>query len=368
MLYRYLLLASLLFAVSTKAQTRGLDLIGLAMLDVDMIAEELPQGHAVGILDGTFGDPAPAMDRLLSTGKVSMWRVHLLNGPCHRNKNCASDEPKIGDIAAMQRRAAKWEKLYKKYPDIPYFISPVLEHDEKDPRKVLGWVTKIREAAPNARIIVNAFMGATLPDIQVERHGYGGNRAAVVSPDGIDVTDMNIDKLKRENRSATILFSWTRGFNLRSQGGSFVPPKERKAKITRANLQGAIHILDDKPAPPVKAPASCRTARKFEGEEIYKPLAEDYPSPPDVRANKPVAILKATGKTLKAISPDGRDIGKFGYYGNYPGGLNRFYSGYNGGNQHGYELEKLSPWIYLQDERRNCYGPLNGFRRNGKYK
>lgn len=345
-----------------------------------MIAKEIESESAIGVLDGTFGDVAPALDKLLATGKVSMWRAHLINGTCWRNRVCEKGEPRPNDIPAMQKRAAKFEALYKKYPHIPYFLSPVLEHDEKDPRVVQNWVQKVREAAPNAGIVISAFSGATLPGIRVEKHGNQA-KGDIISNDGESLFDAPPTYC---SGAKTICFGWINRYNLRVTGEkTFTPPSKRKHRASRDDVRQVTRILRPLTPKPA-APKACKNTIDIVAPELWKTNAEDYGNG-DARGNRPLLIGKTQTSRMTILAPDGREVGCTKYYGRYADTkLNRHYEGSCSGKSPVKLMDDAkSEWMFLKDrglcmkkdpktkdcvEWENTCRRINAIRRLGYYR
>lgn len=343
---------------------KGVDILGLAMQDVGMICGTIPPNTALGFLQYTFGDAFPAARQCLKTGKVSAFRVHCSNGPCARNRNCDTEEPKANDLKSLTKCAVNAQSLYNDFGK-PCYISPRVEHDEKDKKLVNQWFSVIKANAPNCIPVISAFTGYAPPGIMAEKHGnsaYG----AIISNDGQSIFDANSDQYSQS--ASEIQFNWTNRDNLRVSGEkTFTKPKKRSKskRLTKLELIQKIRLLNKSAAKPAD-PKFCKTIKDVPSNEIHKPNAEDYDNG-DVRGGRPLLISRMNADRFDILDPSGKKIGCFKKYGPFDGGGSRFYEGSCSG-LHAVELmdKAKSEWVFARSGN-TCYR-INIIRRGGNYR
>lgn len=346
------------------AKYKGQDILGLAMQDAGMIAQTIQPNTAIGFLDYTFGDPWPNFKKLTDTGKVSAFRVHCSNGPCARNKNCAKDEPKANDLKSLRKCAANAQRV-NNLTGIPCYVSPRVEHDEKNKSLVDSWVKNIKEVAPNCPVVISAFTGYTPAGVLPEKHGNKA-KGSITSNDGASIFDSNSGEYIA---GATLMcLAWTNRDNIRVSGEkTFTTPKKRPKtmRLTKNELIQKIRLLEPSSATPAN-PAFCKNAEPVKGPDIYKPNAEDYANG-DKRGGRPMLISKTNVSKFDVYNPAGKKIACFKKYGTYSGGGFRYYEGDCSG-LHAVELEDKakSQWIYLKSGSK-CFR-VNAVRRSGTYR
>lgn len=296
----------------------GLDLLGLAKHDLKNIIPYLQPGTAIGALMGTFGGPLPKLEVLIKTGKIAAVRVHLTNGCGYRNGNAEpAFDPKATDYVALAKRAKAVEALAKKYPATKFYVSPRLEHDEKDPKVVNQWIKILKESAPSCTIVISAFTGYVPKGFLVEKHGNGA-KADIISNDGESLTDADAAYLKN---GKLITFAWIHTMNGRGPGDkAFLVPSKRKPDSfsTAKDIDYCMRWLQGKEAQPAgnlpKVP------------EILKPYAEYYSTAEDIREKKPVLIVKPAVGVLDITDLKGKKIGVARAYPGLLNGMTRYYS------------------------------------------
>lgn len=364
---KFLFIILVLFPFMALAQPRnpsplyGKDILGLAMQDAKMIAEKWQPGFGLGVLDGTFGDPVPNMKLIMATGHVSFFRAHLSNGPCQRNKNCAEGEIKPNDLQSLQRRIRKYRALADQFPDISCYLSPRLEHDERDKNLVEAWVALIRKEAPNCRVVISAYSGYVPDNVIVEKHGNDA-RGAVISNDGDSLFDS--DSPKYRTQGTRLVLGWIPRFNLRVSGEkTFTPPRKRTAKATADNVRQVARLLLPEESMPRQGPCPGALPKS---PELFKTNAEDYNNG-DPRGDKGLLISKRRVPKFDILTADGRKLGCVKYYGTYPPNLYRHYIG-SCSKEAPVELmrEARSEWVYLKGGG-TCY-LVNAIRRKGYFR
>lgn len=221
----------------------GVDLLGLAKCDVQMVMANLPRNVAVGTLWGTFGNVEPLIDIFSKSKKVSVWRVHLGNGSCIRMANCQPNEMQYNDFKELEKRVGKLEALALKYPKIRFYASPFVEYGDPDKKIVDRWFDIIK-SAPKL-LAVGSTVGKLryVPhNIRIERHGNSAH-GDLISNDGESLFDAphNWAVGGRE-----VSLGWIHSMNGRKpKETAWVPPLLRPSKnfITKEELLKCLKLL-----------------------------------------------------------------------------------------------------------------------------
>lgn len=201
-----------------------------------------------GWLEHTFGQTCPCADRLLRSRKPKIVRVHLLNGPCLRNKRCGRYEPfngltiakanrliarrnpkLIGKITAIMQRAS--ERLTKARQPLTCYVSTCLECD-------LGYGQRyyLAELAaayfPQCSLVDNIVRGRCLPGFICEKHGSNPNLKApcIADLDGVPLESVDVKKYLESTKQCAVRYLWTYAYNCIS-GDRFVDPRQRNCKV-----------------------------------------------------------------------------------------------------------------------------------------
>lgn len=369
----------LTFATSLQAQQprfQGYDVLALARYcDVYLQAPRLP---AVSTLMGTFGNPLPCIERRIKQGDLQLVQIDLRDATCFRNGVCPPGTPPLRDWRLLRNRASEVNKLAIKYPQIEWWVSPWLEHDERNPEMVQKACEESRAGCPTCKCINSPVSGARVPTIPLELHGTTV-KAFSVSGDGKSIfdgdnirSDGNDFEHRTSGRDQT--YAWCNELNLRCTGEhKFVPPMQRTNRPTLSQFrQMFMNLQPEPPIPP--APQICKNVRRASGGEIVKPNAESYCNgeKDDGRGNKPLLILKKAGRRgdkLKLYSTKGQEVGCFSYYGTFTTpGFHRWYMG-TCSKQTPTELadDLGSEWGFVDLGRGECL-LTNAVRRMGTYR
>lgn len=351
----------------------GLDLLGAAhpKFDLAQALEYIPEGWALGVMDceDTFGRVLPKLERpkikkLLK--KFVAVRFHAHWSPNHV----------ICSEIKLRAKLGEYQSFATSFPGKTY-LSHSCEYSEKNQKKVEKLVRLIEKLAP-ACIPVNSAMpdSTILGGTITERHGSDIKSLAgdFVSSDGAaggtGIVDMDVRSWLKKNRLAEIVFLWAPRFNLR-QAGIFIPPLQRAAAPSTDYINGIIGIAQNVPVP-TTAPVP-GIVLKY--PVLWKPYAEDKVESSDLRPNKPVFICPEKRDFFDISALTGERLGKMTYYGTFPGGLHRYYSGHIGGiglygwqiAEHAAEVSKC-PYIWLRASGNLCYGPILPYRRQGHFR
>jgi hypothetical protein len=208
-------LFALLSSFPAQAAATDFDLLALLYpkFPVEEAVEELPPGSRVGVLDWTFGTNPDPVRRLQASGKVTSFRIHLINGPGYNNRALGSYEPHHGlnlnkalesrhykVINHLTSRAKLWCDLVT----VDLVLSPVLEFERLSNKAQQNAVDAVKEGCPRARILLNPRLGTKpLPKYQIEHHGKNPPycNGCSNSLDGDDAVDIDIERWKRATRS-----------------------------------------------------------------------------------------------------------------------------------------------------------------------
>lgn len=359
---------------------KGYDALGLPMYCKKYL--EAPHLEALSVLMNTFGDPFPCIESKQKKKCLDLVQVDLIDATCWRNNKCPAGVPKPTDLKQIKNRASKVQsfadKMQSVCPNTEWWVSPALEHDEKNPTKVTQMLEAAKEGCPRCKVINSPFSGAKPQGYPVELHGTKV-RSFSVSGDGASIFDG--DNIKSDGNgfehyaSGTHqTYAWWNELNLRCTGEkNFTPPLKRTEKPTGDQFWQAYLTMQVEPAKP-NAPPQCKSVKQVQKPEIYKPNAENYCNgqQTDSRGNKPLLIIKKPGKRgdkIKVFNKNGKQVGCFAYYGTFETpGLHRWYMG-NCSGQTPYKLYKdlNDEWGFVQTKKDECL-LINSVRRLGTYR
>lgn len=303
----------------------GYDILALAKQPKEVVALAEP-GKALGVLQGTFGDVIPALEREIRKGNTYAFRAHLTNGTCFRNQNCEAGEPGATNYGVLKKRAIAFQQLTDRNPWTKCFLSPRLEHDEKKREVVNKWFSIIKEFAPSCTPVCSNFTGYCPGDVLSEKHG-NDSTADIVSNDGKSLYDA--DTSKYWGHGKVLSLGWINRFNLRVSGEKeFIPPSKRTVKATKDDML-QINALMKPMAPIPPAPSICKKVIKLTPSNTLKSNSEDY-NQGNPRDNKPVLLIKQKYQNgFGVLSPTGKKVACASNRYNLPPfeNLNRYYLG-----------------------------------------
>lgn len=304
----------------------GHDFLGLGNkhFKVDEIIPTLENNTAIGVFDSTwpdnFGDPYPKVRKLVQTGKIKLVRVQLYWSYQH----------KPAPPGIIKQAVPRWERLAKEFPNVIFYLSPSCEYDKTTTKAVIqNWVNIIRKSAPTTIPVLSPMDGPTIPGVLVEKHGDNVVGASALSTDGNNIFDANAAQLVNSNQNATYILGWGMRYNLAEVGNTLKPPYRTAAP-------------DKKYIKMVWSQFGTRIYGGLQRPQLYKVAAEDKVGV-DVRANKPLFIIKERVSFIQILDSNNGVMGKFPYYDTYLNQGYRYYSGMPGGmGMYGWEIGELA--------------------------
>lgn len=376
----------LFFIQVSNAQSRvfGQDTLAIQhrQFKVKDLVEYLPEGTALGAISNTFGTELSPIVRALSSNRVRYFRVHLINGSCIANQNCGSYEIGYGynlksfEAAVLTKNTKIIDYVrtqavsFCHLQNTKVLISPVVEHRLNN-RAYRVLADTVLNVCPGVQLVNNPVtgIGERYRGSWIESHSTRINGADIYSFDGVDATDSDINRWKKETEKAKIAFVWSRVYNCRNLG-AFEDPRKRTSCPKPRDFELLSHITDSRGS----APATTLKCGNFRAPSIWKPLSEDKGTG-DPRANLPVLLARFGNTRVSVIDYRGKDLGILAYFGPPTvEGLGRYYSGLPGAFKlSGYEIEKKavrlskSPWVWVRQGSK-CLGPFIPGMRQGTYR
>lgn len=244
----------------------GLSLIGLTSphYDCDDVVAAFGRAPIVfGYLERTFGDDRRCLNRLLDHPQFAGVRVHIINGPCVRNRRCDRNEIVYGEtIASLDRKLdqgdrALLDKIRAEMVRVRnalgphlrdgkrYLVSPILEHDVRSARGMRRLVDMARSVfGSRFRVVNNPVSGAT--DVGADYREWHGDRPAarapcLVDPDGSDVSDFGA--YADRYAGCRMILGWNSQMNCLNPGEDFRAPRDRTHCPTRSSLAPFARVI-----------------------------------------------------------------------------------------------------------------------------
>lgn len=344
---------------------QGIDMLGLASphWNIKETLKFLPQGCAVGCFwgDDIFGTPITNLKTLLATGKV----------PAVRIQAWWSDSHKIADMAVLQKRLPKIEALAKQNPNVKFYVSHSCEYNEKNKAAIKKRVDLVVKLCPSCEVVQTPMGGSpVVPGFMVESHGKNAKApAGIVSGDGQENQQLDMEAWNKRNAQAVIRFSW--GMRCNGLEAENHPPRPQRTAYPDAKyLTSLWRILQPKGAPP--SPTFNGKVIPISKPLLWKSHAEDMPGPQS-RDNRPLIMLPQKTGSVDVVTFQGVSLGKMVYFAPYPPNLSRYYSGLPGAiGLYGYEIAdkalKLSGSAFVWIKQgNNYYGPVHPSFRQGYF-
>lgn len=335
----------------------GLDLLGLGSKHwpVKKSLEVFPDGWALGCFDTTFGDVRSNAKKFVQSGKVGALRVHIWWSNSH----------KIVPLDHLKKRLPLWEQFAKAHPTVPVYISHSCEYDEQSGVEIKKRVNMVLDLAPTCRVVQTPMNSPVVPGFLVEEHGTKASVSSdgIASADGQNIFDLDAENWVQRNKDGELCFLWGARFNLR-EAGEAPPPPQRTAAPSPDYIRGIVRLA----YPSGVAPSPAFPVEAWKKPLLWKTYAEDSPGEGDKRSNRPVAILSHKASHVDIVLASGTKIGRLAYYGAFPGGMHRYYSGMAGGiGLYAYQIGQKamavggSEYIWLKLGKGNSakfYGPI----------
>lgn len=363
-------------------KTITLDHIGLLhrRFPVNLALKYFPQGAGLSCLvDTTFGENLSRISKF----PYSVLQLQLLNATIYHQERRATKydllhqvygkEGSIGNIKAAINKDAELKKprLYNlidsqlkridHFPKHNLVVAAMLEHNLAragawnicDHIKRAGFDAVDNPMQRNYEKLSNAYY---------EAHGNNKSGVNIVSPDGVDLSDIDFYGTKPFQNAADFLEKyWMYGDNLNFTGGkTFIPPRERTVKLTEYEFKYRLQMMREAPKPP-----DVRGYRLLTAPNIFKTMAEDYKRPDDARQGQPVLIHTDKVARVTLLTLEGKKIKDLPYYGTFENWGHRYYLGGTGMNHFTvYEANKKREWVLLHVGNKKY--KVSIFRRTGK--
>lgn len=262
----FLLAAAVLIMGTASAENVGLSYLGICNptwpCEASLKAYDKLSVIRSGWLEQTFGRACPCADKLLKDKRPKEIRVHLVNGPCLRNRRCERGEVFHGFTVASANRdlkrpdstiAKRFDKLAQRLKErlsrargaLVCYVSPVLEADIKEEQRLA--LHRIAGAyLPHCTLVDNPHNRPCLPDTVCERHGDNPKVKApcITDLDGVSAYDTHLPTYLRKTAKCDLTYLWAHGFNCNKQGASFSgPPKRRNCAGATQDIEKLVKWL-----------------------------------------------------------------------------------------------------------------------------
>lgn len=317
----------------------GLDHLGLGRYPKEG-RETFPQGFALGVMSGVFGDAIKATKKLLDMGKCAAVRVHL----AWRDNHVYTWQ----DFIKIEKEARKWAPVVAKYPNVKWYFSGACEN-KLTKKDALILANKVLAILPTVTYVQCGNNQISGDNIINETHG---NKATplkgryIFSFDGNACVDADVHDLKSVHKNAEIFFFWEPRFNGRWETTDKTPRPLRMGWPSKKLIESVIALSDDKGA--------TSPGRGW----IYKSHAENH-GKGDAKAEHPVIICPVKAERVILKDLNGQVVDILPYYGPYSGGGHRYYS-----KKWGYEIAREPVRIWINGV---SYGQINPAFRDGRY-
>lgn len=319
----------------------GIDYLGGAKY-AKVVLEEHPHGWAAGFFSNVFGDALPVVERLLSTGRCPLVRLHLSWRDDHKQT--------AKDIPGVIKEARRCARIIDRYPNIRWLFSGGCENNWKQAEAI-----KVRDAVKAIHPRIEYVHSPenprnTIPGCINEYHGKASRPAAgpfIFSFDS-DVggaEDSNVEAKKAAFGAGEVFFYWSPRCNGRWETNDKTPRPNRKGWPDGKLLDSLIYLRQE------------RGATKLPANWIYKSHSENKGPGKggkfDPRAEKPVFIVPPKAREIQLRADNGQVVATLRYYGTYHDGRHRYYA---------------SAWGFeIADKAKRIQGhPLCGVFVNGK--
>lgn len=248
-----LLLVVWMLAIANTASAQGMSYLGLcneswncqAMMKTWSGKEPI----VTGWLEPTFAKDCKCGDTLLADSRPKIVRIHILNGPCMRNKRCGRYEPFWGYTAAKANRDVKrwagsvvsrFERTLNKVKlrlesakgELLCYASPCLECDlNETARRVL--LSRVSAVLPNCILVDNPIGRRCIRGVVCEKHGPNPKvtKPCIVDLDGVDGRVVDVKKWVEQYAHCNLTYYWEPWMNCIR--GDFIDPRQRDCQYGR---------------------------------------------------------------------------------------------------------------------------------------
>jgi hypothetical protein len=231
-----ILWALLALLLSTSSQ-KGLDVLALARTDPTILIDNVDNNYAIGVLDVSFGDPYPNLKLLLDSKKFTSVRMHLLNGTAN-NHRCVWP---VNGTTELLKRAKKLKSFADNYPDIKWYVSPVLESGCISKPLINSWFDTLRKVSKTFIPVCSSIVGNCPRNVLIEIHGNDKVVADIRSNDGNSILDADMFYYNRSARK--IRFGWIPCMNGRKPGQINPPLSGRQNWCKEADIKQVVKLL-----------------------------------------------------------------------------------------------------------------------------
>jgi hypothetical protein len=349
----------------------GVDLLGLAhpKFPFTDILRLTPKDTPIGFFWNQFGDVRPRFTKLMASG-FTVFRIQMY----------WSDSHNLVPLNVLERGLTELSKLPLK-PEHKLYISPSCEHAGSNASDVKQRLRMVQSMLPDAIPVNNPWKGhgAEVKGYLCEYHGSDPGECDLASTDGTNIYDIDSAKwVKAYSSKEHPCFLWGARFNLREipDPGQEAPAIPLRTAAPSPQYYQAILRLA---SPMGTMPEANFPSEPFGKPNLWKTHAEDdqethEATPDERRENRPVLIIKSNVPYVEILNVKGPVIGKLPRYGDYPGGLTRYYSGIPGGiGLYGYEIGNRAKtmsgceWVWFRAGKQTI-GPIHPAFRAGTFR
>jgi len=218
------------------------DILGMAhpKFPHKMVMNNLPPKYGLGsFLWDTFGTRRLFINRLrdhCESGRMQFYRAQVY---WDDHKATPPLESRLVKIPYLKRACKLLRDFADTYPRIKFAVSHTCEYYSRNAVAVAKRVEVMREILGRRILTVNTpINGIHVAADCLERHGNIIMPAGqMVSMDGKDATEINVQRWLDNNRDCLFRGLWIHSFNLRIKGKTPPPRPERDVRVTRDEMQ-----------------------------------------------------------------------------------------------------------------------------------
>lgn len=222
---------------------RGIDYLGLAhpLFPLQDVLRFTPKGIAIGVFDQTFGNVIPRLRRCIKLLEPKAIRVHF-----------AWTNHALQPLKVVRERSKVYEKLAKENPKVTFYLSHTCENDDIFSSESLKRLNLIKRFAPSCIPVNSIGKSPRIRGFVNETHVHRGVANVpvpyIVSNDGKDIFEMDVNLYRSGHRDARIIFFWTNWFNLRdpkddARGIRPPAPKERTKAPSKSVIRNVCQLV-----------------------------------------------------------------------------------------------------------------------------